>query len=120
VGVRTFSTGEVRSGRWLAGQLESPLELWQCVNAAEGAAEAALAARRVEVGGGTFSDAGQLLLQHVPLWALVAAVGLNVTQVGARGQGRRGVRPQATCAHANTAELFSGWQAHCRVNAKTG
>ena len=37
---------QVKSGRWREGQLDTPLELWQCANAAEGAAEAALAARR--------------------------------------------------------------------------
>lgn len=46
VGVRTFSSGAVKAGRWRDGQLESPLELWQCANAAEGAADAALAARK--------------------------------------------------------------------------
>jgi hypothetical protein len=46
VGVRTMSTGEVRAGRWQDGKLLQKLELWQCVYAAEGAAEAALAARR--------------------------------------------------------------------------
>jgi len=50
-GLRTFSSGRVTAGRWEGGQLVSPLELWQCANAAEGAAEAALAARRWVAGG---------------------------------------------------------------------
>eukprot|EP00775_Hariotina_reticulata_P005296 gene5296-5531_t len=45
-GLRTYSSGKVTSGRWENGQLVAPLELWQCATAAEGAAEAALAARR--------------------------------------------------------------------------
>lgn len=51
-GLRTYSSGRVAAGRWEGGQLASPLELWQCANAAEGAAEAALAARRWVVEGG--------------------------------------------------------------------
>ena len=46
IGVRTYSSGKVVAGRWRDNQLELPLELWQCASAAEGAAEAALAARR--------------------------------------------------------------------------
>lgn len=46
VGVRTMSSGKVKAGRWKDNQLEVPLDLWQCATAAEGAAEAALAARR--------------------------------------------------------------------------
>jgi hypothetical protein len=45
-GLRTYSSGKVVAGRWEGGQLAAPLELWQCAAAAEGAAEAALAARR--------------------------------------------------------------------------
>jgi hypothetical protein len=45
-GLRTYSSGRVAAGRFESGQLVAPLELWQCANAAEGAAEAALAARR--------------------------------------------------------------------------
>lgn len=45
-GVRTYSSGKVTAGRWSNGQLATSLELWQCATAAEGAAEAALAARR--------------------------------------------------------------------------
>jgi hypothetical protein len=45
-GLRTYATGRVAAGRWEGGRLVAPLELWQCANAAEGAAEAALAARR--------------------------------------------------------------------------
>jgi hypothetical protein len=37
---------QVKSGRWKGGQLEAPLDLWQCTNAAEGAAEAMAAARK--------------------------------------------------------------------------
>lgn len=37
---------QVKSGRWVDGTLQEPMELWQCAIAAEGAAEAALAARR--------------------------------------------------------------------------
>lgn len=45
-GLRTYSSGRVTAGRWEGGQLAAPLELWQAAAAAEGAAEAALAARR--------------------------------------------------------------------------
>jgi hypothetical protein len=45
-GLRTYSSGRVAAGRFENGQLVAPLELWQCANAAEGAVEAALAARR--------------------------------------------------------------------------
>ncbi|WIA21670.1 hypothetical protein OEZ85_000841 [Tetradesmus obliquus] len=61
-GLRTYSSGKVVAGRWEGGQLAAPLELWQCAAAAEGAAEAALAARRVVVGGGKPIDAAQLLV----------------------------------------------------------
>ncbi len=46
VGVRTLASGEVRAGRWKNGQLDQPLEMWQCAYAAEGAGDAALAARK--------------------------------------------------------------------------
>ncbi len=46
LGIRTLSSGEVRSGRWGGGRLEAPLDVWQCAYAAEGAADAAVAARR--------------------------------------------------------------------------
>lgn len=45
-GVRTYSSGRVTAGRWDNGKLITPLDLRQCATAAEGAAEAALAARR--------------------------------------------------------------------------
>jgi hypothetical protein len=46
IGVRTYSSGKVVAGRWRDNQLEVPLELWQCAAAAEGAADAAVAARK--------------------------------------------------------------------------
>jgi hypothetical protein len=45
-GLRTYSDGRVAAGRWDNGVLATQLELWQCAAAAEGAAAAALAARR--------------------------------------------------------------------------
>ncbi|MEW5312058.1 MAG: hypothetical protein WDW38_003717 [Sanguina aurantia] len=80
IGVRTFATGQVKSGRWSNGQLTEPLELWQCANAVEGAAEAALAARRVEVGGGQASDGLQQLLLQPPLWAGALGLILNLSR----------------------------------------
>eukprot|EP00879_Flechtneria_rotunda_P029662 GHRR01032097.1.p1 GENE.GHRR01032097.1~~GHRR01032097.1.p1 ORF type:complete len:270 (+),score=89.06 GHRR01032097.1:113-922(+) len=45
-GLRTYSNGKVSAGRWEDNKLLTPLELWQCATAAEGAAEAAMAAGR--------------------------------------------------------------------------
>lgn len=78
VGVRTFSTGQVKAGRWEYNQLVEPMDVWQCSNAVEGATEAALAARRVEVGGGTPQDGLQQLLQYPPLWAILGGLVLNL------------------------------------------
>ena len=36
---------QVKAGRWRDGQLEAPLELWQCANAVAGAADVATAAK---------------------------------------------------------------------------
>ncbi|MEW5297984.1 MAG: hypothetical protein WDW36_001152 [Sanguina aurantia] len=80
IGVRTFATGQVKSGRWSDGRLTEPLELWQCANAVEGAAEAALAAKRVEVGGGQASDGLQQLLLQPPLWAGALGLVLNLSR----------------------------------------
>ncbi|KAF6263733.1 hypothetical protein COO60DRAFT_1634883 [Scenedesmus sp. NREL 46B-D3] len=80
-GLRTYSSGRVVAGRWEAGRLAAPLELWQCAAAAEGAAEAALAARRVVVGGGKPSDALQLLVVQPVLWAALLGLGLNVLRL---------------------------------------
>ncbi|KAI8472386.1 MAG: hypothetical protein J3K34DRAFT_209779 [Monoraphidium minutum] len=80
VGVRTYSSGKVVAGRWRANKLEGPLELWQAAPAAEGAADAALAARAARVGGGRVSDAARLLAARPELWA--AAAGLAVAAAG--------------------------------------
>ncbi|KAG1667759.1 hypothetical protein FOA52_016198 [Chlamydomonas sp. UWO 241] len=80
LGVRTMSSGQVKAGRWRAGKLEEPLELWQCAVAAEGAGDAALASRRVEVGGGTLQDAAARVCAQPALWA--ALVGLFIATVG--------------------------------------
>ncbi len=45
-----------------------------------------LHACRVEVGGGRWQDAATLLLQHLPLWACLGALTLNLLQVWARSQ----------------------------------
>lgn len=58
------------------------LEPWQCANAVEGAAEAALAARKVPVGGAKPSDALQQLVQYPPVWVMLLALALNYAQVG--------------------------------------
>ncbi|KAF8059713.1 PIP5K1 [Scenedesmus sp. PABB004] len=76
-GLRTYATGRVAAGRWEGGALASPLELWQCATAAEGAAEAALAARRVVVGGGRPADAAALLVAQPALWAALAGLAVN-------------------------------------------
>lgn len=55
IGARTLSSGQVKAGRWRDGQLEEPLELWQCANAVQGATEAAEAAKKIEVGGGSWA-----------------------------------------------------------------
>jgi hypothetical protein len=98
VGVRTYSTGRVVAGRWRANQLEAPLDLWQCAPAAEGAAEAALAARRVPVGGGAPADAAALLAAQPALWAAAAGLALAAAGTGLP-QGLAGVA--AALAPAN-------------------
>ncbi|GAX73486.1 hypothetical protein CEUSTIGMA_g938.t1 [Chlamydomonas eustigma] len=77
IGVRTFSTGQVKAGRWREGVLEAPLELWQCAIAAEGAAEAATAAQRVDTGGGKPADALMLLVSQPSFWAALLGLSLQ-------------------------------------------
>ncbi|KAG2498659.1 hypothetical protein HYH03_003405 [Edaphochlamys debaryana] len=81
LGVRTMSTGQVKAGRWRDGQLEAPLELWQVALAAEGASTVAAAARGVEVGGGRWQDAAQMLAAQPTLWALVGGLAVNLMRV---------------------------------------
>ncbi|EFJ43005.1 hypothetical protein VOLCADRAFT_96981 [Volvox carteri f. nagariensis] len=81
LGVRTFSTGQVKAGRWRDGQFETPLELWQVALASDGATAVAAAARRVEVGGGRWVDAVHMLAAQPTLWALLAGVVFNLARV---------------------------------------
>ncbi|KAL4447927.1 hypothetical protein ABPG75_005146 [Micractinium tetrahymenae] len=82
VGVRTFASGKVQAGVWREGRLEVEWDEWQCALAVEGASEAAAAARRVQVGGGTPSDALRQLLADPPTWAYAVAAALALTGRG--------------------------------------
>eukprot|EP00879_Flechtneria_rotunda_P024111 GHRR01025555.1.p1 GENE.GHRR01025555.1~~GHRR01025555.1.p1 ORF type:complete len:603 (+),score=233.97 GHRR01025555.1:438-2246(+) len=80
-GLRTYSNGKVSAGRWEDNKLLTPLELWQCATAAEGAAEAAMAAGRVHVGGGKPFDALQLLVVQPVQWAAILGLALNLLNI---------------------------------------
>ena len=62
-----------QAGVWRDGRLDSEMEEWQCALAVEGASEAAVAARRVPVGGGTAADTLQALLADPATWAYLCA-----------------------------------------------
>ncbi|GMH40692.1 hypothetical protein BSKO_08596 [Bryopsis sp. KO-2023] len=78
VGVRTFSNGRVVAGRWHENKLVTPLEVWQCTRAVEGASDAASAARRVEVGGATALGAVQKFIAQPILWATILSAAVNL------------------------------------------
>lgn len=77
LGVRTYASGEVKSGRWASNQLVQSMDLWQCTAAVEGATEAALAARSVEVGGGSLDEAFRQVALSPRTWLLVVALAVN-------------------------------------------
>ncbi|PSC73865.1 mitochondrial inner membrane protease ATP23 [Micractinium conductrix] len=64
------------AGVWREGRLEVEWDEAQCSLAVEGAGEAAAAAARVAVGGGTPGDALRQLLADPPTWAYAAAAAL--------------------------------------------
>lgn len=72
----------MQAGVWREGRLEIEWDEWQCALAVEGASEAAAAARRVGVGGGTAADALRQLLADPPTWAYAAAAALALTGRG--------------------------------------
>lgn len=78
IGVRTFTSGQVKAGRWAGGKLVEPLELWQCTNAVQGAAEAAEAAKRLEIGAGSIKEALSNLVRDMPFVVTLVVIGLNV------------------------------------------
>jgi hypothetical protein len=99
VGVRTYAAGKVVAGRWRDNQLDAPLELRQAAAAAEGAAEAAMAARAVPVGGGRPMDSAALLAAQPAAWA--AAAGLAAAAAGAGALPEGAAAAAAALAPAN-------------------
>lgn len=78
-GIRTYSSGRVASGVWSKGKLDSSLEEWQCILAAEGANEAAKIARRAVQRSGTAAAVRKLISQPAT-WAFAASGALMLTQ----------------------------------------
>ena len=87
VGVRTFANGATKAGRWAQGELVEPLELWQCASSAQGASEAATAARALRLGGFQPKEALAIACEVVPAWTTLLAFFLVTWSNGATASG---------------------------------